>query len=469
MTIKYDAIFIGSGQAAPALATALANRGEKIALVEGNLIGGSCVNAGCTPTKTLRKSARVAHMARRAGDFGVSVGDVTVDFGAAMTRMRDRVDKSRSGLEGWLASTDNVDVIRGWASFAGRDGERFLVSAGDQELSAENVYLNTGTRPFVPPVEGLDSVPHLDNVGLLELTELPQHLLVVGGSYIGLEMGQIFRRLGSQVSIIEPGKSVAAREDEDVSAAIEAFMSEEGVKFHTGVSIASAEASAGAVSLIMEDATRISGSHILFATGRAANSDRLHLSAVGVETNQRGFIPTDAQLRTNVPCIWALGDINGRGAFTHTSYHDHEIVLAAREDGPSNDFQWKDADRRMMTYAMFTDPPLGRIGMSLPDARKAVADGRSILVAERKMADVSRAKEEGETTGLIRLIVDGETEQFLGATILGITGDEIIAVISNYMATGASYRMMQQALPVHPTVAELIPTILGTLKPLEAD
>ncbi len=470
MTKHYNSAIIGSGQAAPALAVALANRGEKVALIEGDKLGGSCVNAGCTPTKTLRKSARVAHMARRAADFGVNTGDVTVDFGAAMDRMRERVETARRGLTAWLKRTKNIDVINGWGAFEGRDGDQFVLSVGDNRVTADKVFINTGTRAFTPPVSGLETVPHLDNVSLLALDELPRHLIVIGGSYIGLEMGQIFRRLGSEVTIVNNTPRLAGREDEDVSKIIQGLLEDEAATIVNDASLAKVEPSRnGGINLIMTDGFSFRGSHLFFATGRAANSERLNLASVGLETNDRGFIPTNAKLETNVPGIWALGDINALGAFTHTSYHDHEIVLANMDEKGGPLHQWKGADQRPTTYAMYTDPPLGRVGMSLGDAQLAANDGRNILVAEMAMSDVSRAKEEGETTGLIRLIVDGDTEQFLGATVFGIAGDEIIAVLANYMATGASYRIMQQALPVHPTVAELLPTILGGLKPLAAE
>lgn len=468
MSKHYNTVIIGSGQAAPALAVALVGCGETVALIEGDQLGGSCVNAGCTPTKTLRKSARVAHMARRAVDFGVHTGEVTVDFGAAMERMRERVDTARAGLTRWLNATQNLDVIHGWGSFEGRDGDKFVLCAGEEPITADKVYINTGTRAFTPPVSGLDTVPHLDNVGLLALTELPKHLIIVGGSYIGLEMGQIFRRLGAQVTIINGDNRLASREDADVSAIIHGFLDDEGITIANDADVAKVEPSRNGVTVILRDGHSFEGSHLLFATGRSANSEKLNLEAVGVEINERGFIPTDAQLQTNVPGIYALGDINMRGAFTHTSYHDHEIVLANAASKPGPLHQWKDADQRVVTYAMFTDPPLGRVGMSLADAQRAANEGRNILVSDRKMADISRAKEEGETIGLVRLIADGDTEQFLGATVFGIAGDEVIAVLSNYMATGASFRFMQQALPIHPTVAELLPSILAGLKPLGA-
>jgi pyruvate/2-oxoglutarate dehydrogenase complex dihydrolipoamide dehydrogenase (E3) component len=465
---QFDSIIIGSGQAAPALAVALGKRGERVALIEGARLGGTCVNSGCTPTKTLRKSARVAHIARRAGDFGVITGPVEVDFGAAMARMRDRVDTARRGLTAWLKRSKTVELIHGWARFEGFDENgRFIVGVGDGKVLADKVYLNIGTRAFVPDVPGIDDVPVLDNAGLLNLTELPDHLIIVGGSYIGLEMGQIFRRLGSKVTILHRAERLAEREDADVSAIIAEFFEDEGVELVLNADIESLGSSMRGVLVTLKNGREIGGSHVLFATGRLPNTDKLNLDAIGLETDAGGYIRTDAGLRTELPNFWALGDVNRRGAFTHTSYHDHEIVLAAR-DGTDDLHQWRDADQRPTTYAMFTDPPLGRVGLSRSEALELVREGRNILISDMKMADISRAKEESETTGLIRIIVDGDSEAILGATVFGISGDEIIAVFSNFMATGASYRIMQQALPVHPTVAELLPTILNGLSPLEA-
>jgi pyruvate/2-oxoglutarate dehydrogenase complex dihydrolipoamide dehydrogenase (E3) component len=461
--IEVDAAIIGSGQAAPGLAVALAQRGERVAFMEAVKIGGSCINAGCTPTKTLRKSARIAHMARRAAEFGVHVGKVEVDFAAAMERMQSRVDTSRSGLEKWIQGEPNITLLREWGSFVGRSGEGFDLLAGDRPVRAKRVYLNTGTRAFIPPIPGIDGVPYLDNVSLLKLRVRPDHLIVIGGSYIGLEMGQIFRRLGSEVTVIETGARITSREDPEVSACIASFIADEGVTVVAGQAVSKVE-NAGSNVVVHVGDKRIEGSHILVATGRLPNTERLNLAAVGVEADSRGFVPTNARLETNVPGIWALGDINKRGAFTHTSYHDHEIVLAndrqASQDqaaGPHS------ADDRIMAYAMYTDPPLGRVGMTETEAR---ASGKKILMATFDMKNVSRAKEESETTGLVKLLVDAETERFVGATVLGINGDEIIQVISNFMAAGASWHVMKNALPVHPTVTEFFPTILGKLKPL---
>jgi pyruvate/2-oxoglutarate dehydrogenase complex dihydrolipoamide dehydrogenase (E3) component len=466
MPKHFDTAIIGAGQAGPALAMYLADGGASVAMIEGNLLGGSCVNYGCTPTKTLRKSARVAYLARRAADFGVSVGDVTVDFAAAMARMRDRVQTSRGGLESGLEGSENIEILRGWGAFTGHDNGRFTLQVGDQTVTADKIYINTGTRASIPPIKGVETVPYLDNVSLLELTECPAHLIVVGGSYIGLEMGQIFRRLGAQVTILNSSARLASREDEDVSAIIQEFIENEDIRVMNNIVITRAEKSDSGVAVILDNNERIEGTHLLFATGRVPNSDRLNLDNVGVNTDDNGYIETDAQLQTNVNGIWALGDVNKRGAFTHTSYHDHQIVLANSAKNVGSLHQWRSTDERPTTYAMFTDPPLGRVGMNLADARQAAKKGRHILTAERKMSDVARAKEEGETAGVIRLIVDGETEQILGASIIGISADEVTAVITNFMATKSSYRILQQALPIHPTVAELLPTVLAGLKRL---
>lgn len=465
----FNVAIIGSGQAAPALAVGLAKRGQRVALIEGDRIGGTCVNNGCTPTRTLRKSARVAHLVRRAADFGVHTGPVSVDFPAAMTRMRERVDTARRGLTARLKRTKGVEIIQGWGALAGYDDEeRFVVSVGEGRVTADRVFLNTGTRAFVPSVPGIETVDALDNASLLALDELPDHLIVVGGSYIGLEMAQIFRRLGSKVTIVHRSDRLADREDADVSAIIAEFLVDEGVALHLNAKVASVGRSMRGVLMTLEDGTEIAGSHVLFATGRVPNTDRLNLDAVGLETDARGYVVTDAKLRTKVPNLWALGDVNRRGAFTHTSYHDHEIVLADL-DGTKDLYQWKDAEQRPTTYAMFTDPPLGRVGLSRSEAQNLVAGGRNILIADMQMKDIARAKEESEATGLIRAIVDGDSKEILGATVFGIGGDEIISVFTNFMATGASYRILQQALPVHPTVSELLPTLLANLQPLEAN
>jgi pyruvate/2-oxoglutarate dehydrogenase complex dihydrolipoamide dehydrogenase (E3) component len=460
--IEFDVAVIGAGQAGPNLAMTLAERGDKVALIEGGLVGGSCVNYGCTPTKTLRKSARVAHLARRAGDFGVQAGMVEIDFAAAMGRMQQRVDESRAGLEKSIAGQDGLTLVRGWGAFAGRAGDRFELTAGDQTLQAARVFLNTGTRAVIPPLPGIEGVPHLDNVSLLQLRERPRHLIIIGGSYIGLEMGQIFRRLGSEVTVIEGGPRITSRENETVSRALTEMLQAEGVRFYIGNEVERVEkrgdkrSDAGLA--VMVGGQRVEGSHLLVATGRSPNTERLNLAAVEVETDKRGFVLTNGKLETNVPGIWAVGDINKRGAFTHTSYQDGQIVLANLKGGA------RSADSRVSTYAMYTDPPLGRVGLSEAQARES---GRATLVTNFQMKDVSRAKEESETAGLMQILVDQQSEKIVGASLLGFACDEVIQVISNFMATGARYQVLRDALPIHPTVAEFLPFLLDKLEPLK--
>ncbi|HVZ46267.1 MAG TPA: mercuric reductase [Ramlibacter sp.] len=456
-TFDTDNAIIGSGQAGPFLAMALAKRGQSCVLVEGRHLGGTCLNDGCTPTKTLRKSARIAYEVGRAAEFGVRVGDVEIDFAAAMQRMRSRVDAAVDGLTSWLGTEPKVRVLREWGCFDSRDGEGFRIRAGEHVVRAKRVFLNTGTRPFIPPIDGLKDVAYLDNTSLLALRARPGHLVILGGSYIGLEMAQIFRRLGSAVTVIESAPRVTAGEDPEVSACITEFLRSEGIRILCGQPAARVEREAEGVA-VQVGGERVVGSHLLVATGRVPNSDRLNVQAVGLKTDERGFIPTNERLETNVEGIWALGDINRRGAFTHTSYHDHEIVLANLQGGS------RSAAQRNMIYAMFTDPPLGRVGMNETQAR---GSGRRMLMATFDMKDVSRAKEEGETTGLVKLLVDAETGAFTGATLLGINADEIVHVIAGFMATGAHWQVLRDALPAHPTVAEFLPTILGRLKPLE--
>jgi pyruvate/2-oxoglutarate dehydrogenase complex dihydrolipoamide dehydrogenase (E3) component len=469
--LAVDAAIIGTGQAAPALAVALATRGEQVALFEGGELGGSCVNVGCTPTKTLRASARMAHMARRAADFGVRVGEVTVDFAAVMERAAAVVAASQQGLRGWITKTAGVTLIPQWAELDGRDGDRFVVRAGGTRVLARRVYLNPGTRPLVPEVPGLADIAYLTNETVLQLRELPRHLVIVGGSYIGLELGQIFRRLGSEVTILEGGPAIAAREDPDVIERLTAMLQGEGIDIlagHVVQRVATDESGADGRGILVTTLDRASaivrevrGSHLLVATGRRPNSERLGLASVGVQVDARGYIPTDGGLATDVAGIWALGDINGRGAFTHTSYQDHEIVLANHEGGA------RSADGRIATYALYTDPPLGRVGIGDVEARRLQATGRRFLVAQHEMKFVSRAKEEGETTGVIKVVVDAETRRFVGATLFGIRGDEVVQVIGAMMAAGATYDVLKEALPIHPTVTEFFPTILGKLQPLQ--
>lgn len=458
----FDTIVIGAGQAGPFLAARLVAQGRKVALVESRDLGGTCVNRGCTPTKTLRKSARVAHLARHAAEFGVELGPVHVDFEVAMQRMQRRVDESRAGLESWLGGLAGLTIFKAHGRLAGREDGDFLVEAGARMLRAPRVMLNTGTRPFVPLVPGLSENPYLDNESLLKLRVLPRKLVIIGGGYISLEMGQIFRRLGSKVAIIEAGPRLTAREDVDVSAAVADMLRAEGIDLHVGMAVSRVlpgETEGGAC-VQMADGRIIGGSHLLVATGRVPNTEDLGLASVGLKANARGYLATNDRLETDVPGIWALGDINQRGAFTHTSYHDHDIVAENLGGGQ------RSADARTGIYAMFTDPPLAHVGLYEVDAMRLVVQGRRITQAVHAMKDVSRAKEESETQGLIKLLIDEDSGHFLGATMLGIGSDEVIQAIGLVIASKGTWRQVRDALPVHPTVTEFLPTIIDRRKAL---
>lgn len=461
---QYDAIIIGTGQAGPAMAHALIAQGRKVAIAEGYRFGGSCVNYGCRPTKTLIASARAAHMARRGADFGVLIDSMRIDWARVRARVVGIIDDTSAGMERGLRDTDGLDVYAVYAAFEGRgDGGRYRVRMGDEILEAPQVFLNTGTRARVPQVEGIESVEWLDSEKLLRLESLPEHLIILGGSYIGLEMGQAFRRLGSRVTIIETSECIINREDADIKQELYRVLTGEGITIHTQSRLYKAEALAGGgvrVTVRGDDGAEhvISGTHWLNAVGRVPNTDRLNLESVGVEVDSRGYVIVDERLQTTAPNVYALGDINGKGAFTHTSYHDFEIVRDNLLRG--RDRKWS---HRTMAYNLYTDPPLGRVGMSESEARES---GRRILMAVKPMKHIGRAVEQDETAGLIKLLVDADSERFVGAAVLGFHGDDVIQVISYYMATGASYKIMQDALPIHPTVAEFFPTILGELKPL---
>lgn len=459
---RFDAIVIGAGQAGPGVATTLVERGRRVALVEMDKVGGTCLNRGCRPTKAMRASARVAHLARTAGRHGVHTGPVTVDFAALMARKDALIDGWQHGYADSLGHTDGLDMIYGAARFVGTGAQGHVVAVGDRRLVANEVFVNVGTRSTVPAIPGLDPalgdvVPWLDNDRVLHLEALPEHLVILGGSYIGLELGQLFARLGSAVTIVERGDRVASREDPEISDAVAAFLIDEGVDIRTGAVVERVSVTDGAIRVDSERGEHIAATHLLVAVGRTPNTDTLDLDTVGVETDRRGFVPTDGVYRTNVEGIWALGDINGRGAFTHTSYQDYEILVDHLDGGS------RTADTRIPTYAMFTDPPLGRVGMNDRDARES---GRRVLKATYPMASVTRAALDGETAGLVNLLVDADTERFLGASVLGLSGDEIVQVVSALMHADAPYHVLEDMLPIHPTVAEFYPTILGELAPL---
>ena len=459
MTTRYDAIIIGAGQAGFPLAGRLAGAGWKTALIEKDVLGGTCVNRGCSPTKTVVASARAAYMARRAADFGVQFsGPVTMDMKVVKARQQAIVDQFRSGLENWLHNLDNLDVIYGHAEFETANSVR----VNGELLEADNFFINTGARPFAPPIPGLDEVDYLDSTGLLQIDFLPEHLVIIGGSYIGLEFGQAYRRFGSQVTIVEMQDRLIGREDRDISQGVLEIVQNEGVNVRLNAACIQVGQRDGQVVVGVaceEGPPEILGSHLLVAAGRKPNSDKLGLDKVGVEVTGRGHIVVDDKLRTSVPHIYALGDVNGKGAFTHTSWNDFEIVAAnLLEDGSRR------ASDRILTYGLYIDPPLGRVGMTEQQARES---GRNVLMGVKPMSHIARAKERDETQGLMKVLVDADTERFLGAAILGIGGDEIVHAITDLMYADAPYTVMKNAIHIHPTVSELLPTLLGELKPLE--
>ena len=456
---KYDIIWIGTGQATGSTIPKLNSAGKSIALIEGGRVGGSCVNYGCTPTKTIVASARAAHMARRGPDFGVETGEFSINFDKVRDRMNTIRNNGSNGMEGWLRGMENVDFYAEYASFTGDH----TVKVGDDEIYGETIVIHTGTRSRTFPFEGLDTVDWIDNQGLLDLEELPQKLVIIGGSYIGMEFGQAYRRFGSEVTIIEGGPQLMGREDADIAQAAQDILEKEGIEIITGAFVKKlAQAAPQDIEVFYEqdgEMRSVNGTHLLIAVGRLPNSDKLNLDAAGVEVNSRGYISVNETMQTNVPHIFAVGDVNGEGAFTHTSVNDGEIFY---------DFYTGTGDRKLsdrnLIYAMFIDPPLGRIGMSEKEAR---ASGRNVLMATRKMARISRAREKDETDGLIKILVDADTEEFLGVTIIGIGGDEIINIFAPFMMTKASYKLFRRTVLTHPTVAELLPWILDDLKPLE--
>lgn len=455
---QYDVIWIGTGQATGTIVPRLVKAGKRVAIVEGGRFGGSCVNYGCTPTKTIVASARAAHMARRGPDFGVNTGAVSVDFARVMERQNKMRHGSSEGMEKWLRGLDHVDVYDVFGTFAGPH----TVRVGDELIAGETIVVNAGARSRIVPIPGVDAVDWLDNRRLLELDALPPHLVIVGGSYIGLEFAQAFRRLGSDVTVLEGGSQLMFREDADIAASAREILEDEDITIHLDATVERVAQPAEQqidVTFTQNGTTRqVSGTHLLLATGRVPNSDRLNLDAAGVKVDRRGYIVVNDVMQTNVPHIFAVGDINGEGAFTHTSVNDGEIFwdYYSGEDDRS-------LGQRIPTYAMYIDPPLGRVGMSEKEAR---ASGRNFLMATRPMRAIGRAREKDETAGLVKILVDADSEEFLGAAILGVGGDEIINMFTTFMYTKQSYKLFRKAVLAHPTVAELMPWILDDLQPL---
>ena len=463
MNHRFDAIVIGAGQAGPSLAARLAQAGMKTALIEREHLGGTCVNDGCTPTKTLVASARAAHVVRYAARFGVvsrvGQGDaaVNVDMRAVKARKDAVVAESVAGLAAWLGGLANLTLVRGDARFTGPG----RLQVGDDELAAPKIFINTGGRPSVPDWPGIQDVPFLTNTSMMDLDVLPEHLVIVGGSYIGLEFAQMYRRFGSRVSVIEASARLIGREDAEVSDAVRVILEGEGVAIHVGAqNLAVARDGAGLrIAFDVAGAAQsLTGSHLLVAVGRRPNTDGLGLEAAGIALDARGFIVVDDELRTSAPGVWALGDVNGKGAFTHTSYNDFEIVAANLLDNGT-----RRVSDRIATYALYTDPPLGRIGMSEAEVR---ASGRAAQVATLPMTRVARARERGETAGFMKVLVDAKTDRILGAALLGIEADEVVQLLLLAMAADLPYTRIQQTMWIHPTVSELLPTLFNGLKPL---
>jgi pyruvate/2-oxoglutarate dehydrogenase complex dihydrolipoamide dehydrogenase (E3) component len=456
MTEKFDAIIVGAGQAGPSLAGRLTEVGQTVAVIERHLVGGTCVNNGCIPTKTMVASAHAAQLARRGAEYGVGTGEITVD----MTKVKARKDKvmldDRQGLESWLEGMEGCTFIRGHARFEGPH----TMTVDGRVLEADRIFLNVGGRAVAPELPGLADIDYMTNVGIVELDTVPEHLVIVGGGYIALEFAQMYRRFGARVTVVEKGPRLASREDEDVSATIKEILEAEGIDVVVNATAIRFTKHDSGFRLVPADgAEPISGTHLLMAVGRRPNTDDLGLEKAGVETDGRGHIVVDDQLRTNVKHIWAMGDCNGRGAFTHTSYNDFEIVAANLLD----DDRRRVSDR-VTTYALYIDPPLGRVGMTVDEVRKS---GRKALVGKRPMTRVGRAVEKGETQGFMKVVVDAETEEILGAAVLGVGGDEVIHLILDIMSAKMPYTAISRTMHIHPTVSELVPTILQEMKPLE--
>jgi len=458
MNKPFDAIVIGSGQSGPFLAVRMATTGKRVAIIERNRFGGTCVNTGCIPTKTLVASAYAAHMARRAADFGVAVpAPISVDMKRVKARKDEVSGKSRTGLENWLRGTSNCTVYRGHARFESPNEIR----VADELLTAPQIFINVGARATIPSMPGVADTPYLTNSTLLDLDILPQHLVIIGGGAVGLEFGQIFRRFGSDVTIIEKSSRLVPREDEDVSKEVQAILEREGVHVRVNANCIALMKHGNEIGVRVdcsEGAPEVQGSHLLLAMGRTPNTSDLGLEKAGVARDEYGYIVVDNQLRTNVQGIWALGDCNGHGGFTHTSYNDFEIVAA----------NLLDHDTRLITdripaYNLYIDPPLGRCGMT---EREAGASGRHVLLGTRPMTRVGRAVEKDESQGFMKILVDADSKQILGATILGTGGDEVIHCVLDVMYARAPCTVMQRAVHIHPTVSELIPTMLGELRPL---
>jgi pyruvate/2-oxoglutarate dehydrogenase complex dihydrolipoamide dehydrogenase (E3) component len=457
MTERFDAIVIGAGQAGPALCGRLSREGLRTALVERKLLGGTCVNNGCVPTKTLVASARAAHMARRGAEYGFSVEKLAVDMRAVRQRKDGVVKHSTDALGTWIGGMKHVTLVNGQARFTAPR----TIDVGGRSLEAERVFINVGARAAIPDLPGVRDVPFLTNSTIMAVDFLPEHLVIVGGSYIGLEFAQMYRRFGSRVTVVERAEKLLPREDDDVAQEIRAILEREGVAIRTGAECMALKRQGERIVVGLEckgGEPIAEGSHVLLAVGRRPNTDDLGLEKADVQVDSRGFITVDDECRTSAEGVWALGEANGKGAFTHTSYNDYEIVAANLFDG-----ERRRVSDRIMTYALFIDPPLGRAGMNEQEARKS---GRKLLRAKMPMARVGRAREAGETQGFLKVLVDAESRELLGVSLLGMSADEVVHSLLDVMYAREPYTTIQRAVHIHPTVSELVPTLLGLLKPV---
>ena len=455
---SFDAIIIGAGQAGPPLAERCSKAGLKTALIERGAFGGTCVNVGCTPTKTMVASARAIHLARRGAEFGFSAGPIQVDMARIKARKDQIVQQSSQGVEKWVRGLDTTEVIVGEALFTAPHTLR----VGERVLSAPRIFLNVGARSVRPKIPGIDDVATLDNVSIMSLATVPQHLMIIGGSYIGLEFAQMYRRFSSRVTVVESGPRLIGREDADVSEAIRAVLAGEGIEFRLDATCIGLERHGQGVAVnasCKAGEPRIEGSHILMATGRVPNTHDLGLAAAGVQLDAKGYVVVGDDLQTNVAGVYALGDCNGRGAFTHTSWNDYEIVANNLFDGMA-----RKVSDRIPTYALFVDPPLGRVGLTHDQVR---ASGRPALTSKLMMTKVGRAREMGETAGFMKIAVDAQTQHILGAAIFGVRGDEVIQAVLEVMAARQPYTVIIRGMHIHPTVTELLPTLLEGLAPMD--
>ena len=454
---QFDAIIVGAGQAGPAIAARCSQEGLRTAVIERGHFGGTCVNVGCVPTKTLVASARAMHQARRGSEFGFSSADIRVDMARVMARKNGIVQHSRAGVETWMRGLKHTETIVGQARFVAPA----TLEVAARQLTAPRIFLNVGARSVRPELPGISTVPTLDNVSIMELTEVPEHLVIVGGSYIGLEFAQMMRRFGAAVTVVERAARLLPREDDDVSDGIRSILENEGIRFAMGAECIALQRDGARITIgaaCAQEQMPISGSHVLLAVGRRPNTDGLGLDAAGIDTDERGYIVVDDQCRSSADGVWAVGDCNGRGAFTHTSWNDHEIVVANLFDHDA-----RRISQRIPCYALFIDPALGRIGMSEAEAR---AGGARLLRAKMPMQRVGRAREAGETQGFMKVLVDADSQRLLGAAILGLNGDEVIHSLLDVMAAGQPYTAISRTMHIHPTVSELVPTLLQQLRPV---